>query len=76
MEKYGWDLVNSVMARAEAVYKDFSSIVSLSSSLPHATIFLQKWFNFAGLVADECGEESRDGRCQGRDMWSSGEAWS
>ena len=36
----------------------------------------KKWFNFAGLVADECGEESRDGRCQGRDMWGSGETWS
>lgn len=32
MEKYGWELVDSVMSRAEAVYKDFSSIVSHSNS--------------------------------------------
>lgn len=33
MEKYGWDLVNSVMARAEAVFKDFSSIMSVEKKV-------------------------------------------
>lgn len=33
MEKYGWELVNSVMARAEAVYKDFSSIMSVEKKV-------------------------------------------
>ncbi|ESR57720.1 hypothetical protein CICLE_v10022542mg [Citrus x clementina] len=81
VEKYASESVNSVMNRAEAVYRNFQNNVSLCLFIINTPVLfpflsLLRMIFFFFLFTDTCKESSGMWRCQGCNMWYCGETGS